>query len=256
VYQLIVVDNASTDGTKDYLQELQQNWKSDNILTLVHNTANLGYAAGNNQAIPRLQGTYTLFLNQDIILTNRAVDYLVEWFETHPRYGAVAPLLRYPDGTIQASCRRLPTLKSVITATLQGKWEDVFDYEVSQDCEQPMASAIMLPTKVVADIGGFDDHPDFWLFFNDVDLSKQLKEKGYRTHFLVDSVMIHHHGSSTNTLLNIKKRQYWHKGFKRYFFKWHGKTVFSKIRIVLVADILFALLLLRDAIRFLQLRLR
>lgn len=255
-YQLIVVDNDSTDGTREYLNQLQQDWNSENELTVVLNPTNGGYAAGNNTALPYLKGKYSLFLNQDIVVEEFSVDRLVEWIEDHTDYGVIAPQLRYPDGQIQPSCRVLPTPSKMIRNYLKGSWNDeaTFDHSKSQDCEQPMASAILFPTDFIQEIGGFDDHPDFWLFFNDVDLSKRVAEAGRKSYFLADSVMIHHHGASTKKLFRIKKLQYWHRGMKRYFLKWYCHTWWQKIPLYVGVGISFVGLMVRDGIRSLKKR--
>lgn len=253
-YQLVIVDNGSVDETRDYLDTLQKEWQSEHELTVVLNPTNLGYAAGNNAALPYLKGKYTLFLNQDIIIEPTSIDQLVAWIKEHPEYGAIAPQLRYPDGRIQPSCRKLPTPGRMVRNYLKGSWNDekIFDHTKSQDCEQPMASAIMLYTDFVQEIGGFDDHPDFWLFFNDVDLSKQVAESGKKSYFLAESVMMHHHGASTKKLVKIKKLKYWHRGMIRYFTKWYCTAWWQKVLLYIGAGLSFVGLFLRDLIRGLK----
>ena len=251
LYQLIVVDNGSTDDTPKYLEELQKNWKGENTLTVILNESNLGYAAGNNVALDSLEGKYTLFLNQDIVVQDNAIDQLVSWMEAHQVYGAIAPQLRYPDGRIQPSCRKLPTPGKMVKNYLKFSWDDSqqFDHTQSQDCEQPMASAIMLPTELIKEIGGFDVHPDYWLFFNDVDLSKQVFERGYKTYFLAEAVMEHHHGASTKKLVNTKRLTYWHKGMIRYFDKWYVSGPLGRLLLYMGAVISFCALWVREVLR-------
>lgn len=249
-YQMIIVNNGSVDDTREYLDALEKGWDSKNLLTVIHNEHNLGYAKGNNVALPMIQGEYTLFLNQDIIVRAGAIDQMVEFIQDNAHsYQAVAPQLRYPDGRIQESCRDLPTPKNMVYNMLLGKWRNTFDHTQSQICEQPMASAIMIRTDIVLDMKGFDDHEDYWLFFNDVDLSKQLREKGYVTYFLSESVMEHHHGASTRKLVNWKKRRYWYRGFRRYFTKWYGIGIVSVVLISLLGLVLTGGLLVRDMIK-------
>ena len=107
-YQLIVVDNASTDNTPQYLVNLQQNWdKKQSKLSIISNNSNLGYAAGNNTALESIEGKYTLWLNQDIIVQEDSIQNLVNFLDKNDEYTMLAPQLQYLDGTIQKSCRRL-----------------------------------------------------------------------------------------------------------------------------------------------------
>jgi GT2 family glycosyltransferase len=252
-YQLIVVDNASTDNTPQYLVNLQQNWdKKQSKLSIISNNSNLGYAAGNNTALESIEGKYTLWLNQDIIVQEDSIQNLVNFLDKNDEYTMLAPQLQYLDGTIQKSCRQLPTLWHIFNSIFQFKWDDDFDCTQSQECEQPMASAIMIKSSVMQELGGFDAHSDYWLFFNDVDLSKNLQSRNYKTYYLLEAKMYHHHGASTQKLWNIKKRLYWQKGFNRYFIKWHYKHWTGKLFVYLFSNILFISLVVRDAINFIR----
>lgn len=252
-YQLIIVDNASTDNTPRYLLNLQQNWdKKQSKLTIITNTKNLGYAAGNNIALEYIEGEYTLWLNQDIVVQKRSIHNLVNFLDKNDKYAMLAPQLQYPDGTVQKNCRQLPTLGNILNSIFKLKWDDKFDYTKSQECEQPMASAIMIRSSVMQELSGFDTHPDYWLFFNDVDLSKNLQSRDYKTYYLSEAKMYHYHGASTKKLWNVKKRLYWQKGFNRYFIKWHYKSLAGKLLVYMFSSFIFVLLIFRDAINFIR----
>ncbi len=250
-YQLIIVDNASTDATTEYLNQIKQDWDfTQSELNIIPNSSNLGYAAGNNVALPYIKGQYTLWLNQDIVVQKHSIEQLIQYLNTNPDYAMVAPQLQYPDGSIQKSCRKLPTLAHILNSILKWKWDDKFDYTQSQDCEQPMASAIMIRSNIMQEIEGFDAHPDYWLFFNDVDLSKKLQSRDYKTYYLANSQMYHNHGASTKKLWNIKKRLYWQCGFNRYFTKWYYQDSLGRVFIYIFSTIFLIGLILRDTIAF------
>ncbi len=250
-YQLIIIDNNSQDSTIEYLFDLEKNWNNKNIIKVIYNKENSGYARGNNLAIPYIEGKYVLFLNQDIVITEQSIDKMVSFLEENLDYNAIAPQLRYPDNRIQMSCRLLPTPKSMIGNYLKLSWDDSknFDHTKNQECEQPMASAIMLNTKVFKEIGGFDDHKDYWLFFNDVDLSKKLQVRNHKTYFLANIFMYHHHGASTKKLFNLKKQIYWHKGMIRYFRKWYCHNFLTIFLLYFLSGISFIGLGLKDFVR-------
>jgi GT2 family glycosyltransferase len=248
-YQLIVVNNGSTDNTAKYLVDLQQNWDDKKaLLTIITNKGNLGYAAGNNKALKHIQGEYTLWLNQDIVAQSDSIQNLIQYLDNHPEYSMVAPQLQYPNGSIQKSCRQLPTLSHIFNSILKWKWDDNFDYTQSQECEQPMASAIMIRSSTMKEIGGFDDNSAYWLFFNDVDLSKNLQSRNYKTYYVAQAHMYHYHGASTKKLWNIKKRLYWQKGFNRYYTKWYYTEWYQRIMFSIFSWILFGGLIIRDLI--------
>ena len=250
-FQLIIVNNASTDHTTEYLAQIKQDWDfTKSELNIITNSSNLGYAAGNNVALPYIKGDYTLWLNQDIVVQKYSIEQLKQYLDINTDYAMVAPQLQYPDGSVQKSCRKLPTLGHILNSILKWKWDDKFEYNKSQDCEQPMASAIMIRSKIMQEIEGFDAHPDYWLFFNDVDLSKKLQVRDYKTYYLAESKMHHNHGASTKKLWNIKKRLYWQRGFNRYFTKWYYNNWGGKIVLYSFSSLLFILLLIRDTITF------
>jgi GT2 family glycosyltransferase len=248
-FQLIIVDNESNQEVKDYLVRFQTDFQGD--LEVVWNNQNLGYAKGNNIAKAYIKGKYVLFLNQDIVVKKGAIEKLVRFLEDDKRniYGAVAPQLLYPDGKVQESVRYLPTPASMWKNYRQLKWDDSksFDHTKSQDCEQPMASAIMIRTDLFQKIGGFDENEAYWLFFNDVDLSKKIAEQGKKTYFLAEAQMFHYHGASTKKLFRPKKTYLWHRGMFRYFNKWYTKNQFlPKTVLRVLVGISFMAFLFKD----------
>lgn len=252
-HQLIIVDNASIDSTTEYLVKLEKNWNRKNSkLNIITNNKNLGYAEGNNVALECIEGEYTLWLNQDIVVQEQSIQNLVQYLDNNSEYAMIAPQLQYPDGQIQKSCRQLPTLGHILKSILKLRWDDDFDYTKSQECKQPMASAIMIRTKIMQELGGFDTHQDYWLFFNDVDLSKKLQAKDYKTYYLAEAKMYHNHGASTKKLWNIQKRLYWQRGFNRYFIKWHHKSILGRGLVYIISSFIFILLILRDTLNFIR----
>ncbi len=100
-----VVDNASTDGS---VEAVQQRFPSVHIIA---NRTNVGFPEGNNQALRRCVGATALLLNPDTVVLPGALAALVRVLQHHPDTGAVGPTLLNPDGTVQSSRRRFPTLR-------------------------------------------------------------------------------------------------------------------------------------------------
>ncbi|MDD3608108.1 MAG: glycosyltransferase family 2 protein [Candidatus Moranbacteria bacterium] len=222
-YELIVVDNGSTDETPKILEE----YKND--LRIIKNTKNLGFAAGNNVGIKTAQGKYILLLNQDVECIGDAIEKMVAFLEDHPQYGAVAPQLLYPDGRVQISCRPFYGWKTFLLELLTlGIYKNRFyDHNRSQDVDQPMASVLMIRGELLKKLEGFDDHQDFWLYFNDVDLSYRIHQAGFRHYFLSEAKFYHHHGQSAYNLKNFKRTWLWHRGLRRFFLKHIIKSKWS-----------------------------
>ena len=103
-FEVIVVDNASEDGSREMVQATFPQ------VRLVVNSTNIGFGAGNNAALPYAHGRYLLFLNTDTIVTDGALSTMVEFAESSTDIGVVGPKLLNADGTLQYSCRRYPNL--------------------------------------------------------------------------------------------------------------------------------------------------
>jgi N-acetylglucosaminyl-diphospho-decaprenol L-rhamnosyltransferase len=251
-FEVIVVDNASTDATRDKLAAYHH-------LNLVKNERNYGYARANNQGLKQTSGEYVLLLNPDTRLGLGALDRLSDWLDQHPETAAVAPRLVNPDGSTQLSMRSLPTAGSVLCELLGfarllpnsrvfGRWRmKYFDYERQAEVEQPMASCLMFRRKVLEDLGGFDEN--FPIFYNDVDLSKRMKDAGLKTVYLPDARVVHKRGASTSKV-RPKMITASHRSLFRYLRKHDHSGLFW-----LKAIVLLPLLEASAALRILAYRL-
>jgi len=220
--QIIVIDNASGDGSVEMVQ------KEYPEVELIVNDDNIGYAAANNQALRISRAPYKLLLNPDIVVKPGALPALLHFIQQHPSTGAVAPRLVYPDGRLQYSCRTFPTPDIVFWEMLGlsrlarrsrifGKYRMTWwDYDRARQVDQPMASALLLNGEALAQVGLFDE--DFKIFFNDVDLCYRLKKASWEIWFTPDAEMIHYHGASTSQV----RRQMIiesHRSFLRFYCK-------------------------------------
>jgi GT2 family glycosyltransferase len=199
--EVIVVDNASTDGTAEMVRDDHPD------VSLIANEENRGYAAGNNQGIALAAGRDVLLLNPDIVVLEGALDTLAGLLDDRPQVGAVAPRLVLMDGSTQASCRSFPTPDVVLYEALGlsrlfprsrrfGKYRMTWwDYDDERPVDQPMASALLLRGEALEQVGGMDE--DFPIFFNDVDLCKRLWEAGWEVWYTPGASMVHVGGAST-----------------------------------------------------------
>src|SRR5271169_4459412 len=102
--EVLVVDNASTDGSADMI-ETKFSW-----VKLIKSSENLGFAKGNNVAIRQCQGRYIALVNPDVVVLPGCLDALADFLDDHPKVGNVGPRVLNPDMTLQISCRRFPTV--------------------------------------------------------------------------------------------------------------------------------------------------
>ena len=230
VYEILVADNASADGSADMVA------RDFPRARLFANTANLGYAEGNNQLLKAARGRWLLLLNPDteIVpgLDARPFDTLVAHLEQHPRVGAVAARLVQPDGATQLSCRGFPT-----PPALAAEWSGLsrlcprwfggyrlrgFDHLTSRSVPQPMASCLLLRRAALQRVGLFD--PRFPIFFNDVDLCLRLWQAGWRIDYRADAAILHLGGGSTRLVRPAMVRES-RDSLLAFYQKW-GHTLF------------------------------
>lgn len=223
IFEIFVVDNASEEGD---LQDLENDCPE---VTLIRNSRNLGFARAINQAIVKARGRYFLILNPDTLIFKNGVDHLVDFMEEHPEAGAAGPLLLYPDGTRQPSCRSFPTPLKVFfgRTSLLTKWfpknpitrsylmENRVDLKI-MEVDWVMGACIILRRKAVEEVGGFDE--SFFLYVEDADLCYRLRKKGWRTYFVPQARAIHHYGASARGERRLVTIEH-NKSMYRFFIK-------------------------------------
>jgi N-acetylglucosaminyl-diphospho-decaprenol L-rhamnosyltransferase len=222
--EVIVVDNGSHDGSADAIAAAFPQ------VVLLRNADNRLYAAGNNQGAAVARGEFVCTLNSDTEVRPGALDTLVDFLRERPDYGAVAPMLVDPDGSVQRACQRFPTLASALCfdswwgTWWPGSWVQArylmrdFDHRTSRDVDQPPGAVFVMRTAEWRAFGGFDE--TLSLFYNDVDLCRRLWRRGRRIRYLVDAVVMHHRGASTKNFARMLV--VWHKNRLAYYGKHYG----------------------------------
>lgn len=245
---VVVVDNASTDGTDLVASQFPD-------VTLIRNRTNRYYAAANNQGLEHAGGEYVLLLNPDVVLPVGGIDALVATIEQDKTYAAVAPILIGPDGRRQRSLREFPDLATLWydllglsflapRSRLFGRWRmGYFNGQTARDVPQPMASCLLIRRQTIADIGFFDElYP---MFFNDVDWCKRAWDGGWKIRYTPDVRVRHIGGASTR---RRKLRMIWmsHASYLRYLRQYCSKPLWRRLTIWLTAPFLFVAALLRS----------
>jgi GT2 family glycosyltransferase len=227
--ELIIIDNNSADNSFELVNKIRYS----NLHTY-KNENNLGYTKAVNQGIKYSTCENILLLNPDTILQPNTIDILNNFLKENQDYGACAPLLLNPDGTVQHSLRSFPSywkmfcqfsLLSYILpkSKLFGSWKmKYFDYSHDADAQQPMAAVLMIKKTALDEVKNMDER--FEMFFNDVDLCKKIIDNGYKIRLLTSAKVIHEHGVSIHKD-RIRMIKIWNKDCVRYFEKHHNNAI-------------------------------
>ncbi len=216
-FEIIVLDNASTDDSVQMLRKLAKNHTNLHVL---ENKENTGFSKGNNIASKQAKGTYFLFLNSDIIVQEKGIDNLLSYLKTHENSAHfVGGKLLNKDESDQASCGPFYTLPVVFGALfLRGDYWGLTRYSPDEVKRVDWVSGACLMTKreYFEKVGGFDE--GIFMYMEEIDLLYRAKKHGYQTYFIPDARFIHLGSASsegkTYPILQV------YRGFL-YFYKKH-----------------------------------
>lgn len=199
--QVIVVDNASEDGSAD---AIERNFPDIELIRLEEN---IGFARANNLAGEHARGEWILLLNPDTVVLDRAIPRLLEYARQQKRPMIYGARTLFPDGSLNpTSVWGRPTLFSSFCfasgLTALSRWVPVFDRESmrgwSRDTTRPVdivsGCFLMLPREVWEKLGGFDT--SFFMYGEDFDLCLRARSMGVSCMFYTESSLIHYGGAS------------------------------------------------------------
>lgn len=177
-FEVIVVDNASSDGAAEMVEE-----KFPEV-RLIRNTENVGFSRANNQAASVARGKYLFFLNNDTLVPERTLIEFVDFTIANPNVGMIGPRLRGADGELQISYRCKPTLGALLHRISLLRWTGLFRnayYEYRRNTFKPdgihvvevlMGAAVFVPRDAFDSSGRWDETYRFG--GEDLDLSTQI----------------------------------------------------------------------------------
>lgn len=252
--EIIVVDNASQDGTVEMLRGEFPN------VRVIANTANRGFTRGNNQALQIAKGRFLFLINPDTELMSGATRGLVEFMAepANVQVGIVGPQLIYADGTLQSSRRRFPTFSTALLESTKlqqwfprnrtlGKYymQDTRD-DATQDVDWVVGAAMFVRRAVYEQIGGLDEN--FFMYSEELDWCKRAKDAGWRVVYLPCARILHYEGKSSEQVL-AQRDIYFHSSKVCYFKKYYGVLQGELLRYFLLT--MFAYQTLEEGTKYL-----
>lgn len=239
-HEVIVVDNASTDGSPELVRERFPS------VRLVESGENRGFGAGNNAGMRVASGRYFLLLNSDAWPVGDAIDALVRFADANPEAGVAGPKIVGTDGRLQASVRGFPTLWRLATEyfflrklaprsrALNAFYGAGFDYGSVRDADFLMGAVLLLRREAVDEVGGFDE--SFFMFSEETDLCFRMHRAGWRVEFFPGAEFVHVGGASTKPEWGRMFREQL-RGHLRFLAKHEGPARAERARKLLVASL-------------------
>lgn len=199
--EIIVVDNASTDGSAEAIgRDFPQ-------VKLIASRENLGFARANNVAAEQARGKRLLLLNPDTKLTDPAIDHLLDFADRHPAAGIWGGRTTFPDGKINPSCLGDITLWSIVCRAcgltylfprsrfFNPEYVHLWDpLDREREVDIVVGCFLLIDKSLWDELGGFN--PDFFMYGEEVDLSLRARKKGARPRMTPAATIIHYGGGS------------------------------------------------------------
>ena len=200
-HEVLVVDNASADGSADMVAaEFPE-------AHLIRSDENRGFAGGNNPAMKIARGRYILLLNSDAFLAGGALEKTLQYLDDHPNIGVLGCKLTDPDGTMQASARMLPgPLNKILHITglaarfpgskffgrVDYTW---WDHSEPRTVGWVVGAYFLIRRETMENIGGLDER--YFLYFEEIDYCLTARRAGWEVVFYPHAEIVHIGGQST-----------------------------------------------------------
>ncbi len=214
--EIIVIDNHSSDESCKMVHK-----KFPEII-LVENKINLGFSKANNQGVNLAQGEYILILNPDTVLAENTLEKIISFADQQEKLGALGIQMIDGTGKFQPESKRnIPNQKRALLKLMfnNPKKMDYYANQVAEDdiAEIPIlgGSFMLLKRDIYLKVGGFDEQ--FFMFGEDIDLSYQLLQLGFKNYYYGAIKAIHYKGESTKK--DLKYLQYFYGAMKIYYRK-------------------------------------
>lgn len=225
-FEIIVIDNASTDGTPEAIRVKK---RAENI-TIIENKENYGFSKGNNIGVKRAKGEYILFLNSDTLVLDKGLEDMVCYLDQHSKIGILGARLKNNDGSNQPSAGNFYNLLSVLLLLLGGERIGLLRSSPNKITIVDWVSggSMMVRKKMFEELKGFNE--DFFMYLEDMDLCFRAYKKGWLTYFYPSITISHMQHGSSNRAFAIKNI---YKGILLFYKKHKSRFEYSLVKILL-----------------------
>lgn len=238
--EIHLVDNASPHGDGDFLQAeiIRRGWQD--VVVLYKETVNHGFGRGNNLVLNTLASRptpprYVFILNPDAKLENDAIAVLADFLDDRPAAAVAGARIAKPEGIPVTCAFRFPGIVATFSSALSfGPVARLFSHlQVPLSPELPTCqvdwvsgAAAMIRLDAACQAGFFD--PAYFLYYEEVDLMRQIKRLDWQIWFVPEARVVHIEGAATNVKSGQSERTrrpaYWYQSWYHYFNKNHGRA--------------------------------
>jgi len=223
-FEIIVIDNASNDGSVSMIREKFPQVK------LIANEDNKWFAGGNNQGFEIAKGDLILLLNPDTEILDGAINKMMDFMEKNENIGVLGCKLLNTDMSLQPSCRKLPNIldQSLILLKLHNFFPNLspikayymvdYKHNDTREVEQIMGACFMTRREIIDKIGGLDEK--YGSIFEEVDFCRRVLDAGWKIYFTNQAQVIHHKGQSFRQRKIIINQKNFNFALLRYFKKY------------------------------------
>ena len=229
--EIIVVDNASTDGSQAMVRD-----KFPHV-HLIANQENVGFARGNNQAMALCKGRYMLLLNSDAFAAPGSIQALVRLADVQPKAGIVGAQLLNPDNSFQASHTSFPNLwrefliLSGVGRLLYGRWYPSRGPEEDkgpQPVDYVEGACMLVRAEAFDDVGGLDE--GYFMYSEEVDWCYAIREEGWQVWYQPEAKVIHLGGASSQSR-RVRREADLYRSRVRFFRKHYGDMAAEALKL-------------------------
>ena len=237
-FEIIVVDNASSDGSVEMIR------KEFPHVKVIENKENLFFTKAHNQALRIANGRYLMLLNSDTIVINNAFEIMVNFMNEHPEVGACGPKLLNLDMTLQRSSDRLPSflyglfevllMNTLFPNNVVKKYRIYanWDRNSTKEVDSVGGSCMMVKKEVTDKVGLLDEN--FLAYFEETDWCKRILEAGYKIYYISEAQIIHYWQVAMDKLGREKKEKIFYDSMLYYYSKHYG--IFSSLILWLILN--------------------
>lgn len=237
--QVLVTDNASSDGSAAMVRV------SFPEVELVCLPENRGFAGGHEPLFARAKGRYHVLVNSDVRLFPGSLATLDARMQADPSIGILGCQVIGPDGDVQATCRRFPSLwRQLVEASglnrllpnfplFAGYRMGDFDHRHSRSVDQVMGAMFLIRREVVQRLGPLNT--DYFMYYEEVEYCLRCRRAGYEVFFEADA-QVYHEGCGSSRLVRELTVRRTMRSMRHYFRKWHGAWTWLPLLAIVSLD--------------------